>query len=68
MKLIIAGSREFSNYRLLKFEVINFILSENPDELEIISGNCRGADKLGERFAIEKQIPFIVIPANWDFI
>ena len=51
-KIIIAGSRDFDNYSLLCRTCDNLI--GNSKHVEIVSGNARGADKLGERYAKEK--------------
>ena len=62
MKVIIAGSRTFSDYTLLHQkcdEIIN-------TPAEIVSGTARGADRLGERYAIEKGCPIKKFPADWD--
>jgi hypothetical protein len=64
MKLIVAGSREFNDYDLLKRSIQeNFQRSEVE---EIVSGTARGADTLGEQFAKEYSIPVKQFPANWD--
>ena len=66
MKVIIAGSRTFNNYSLLK-EKLDFLFSKrNNDEITIISGTANGADKLGERYANENSISIKRYPANWD--
>ncbi|CAH9011847.1 putative Mycobacteriophage D29, Gp61 [Vibrio phage 464E53-1] len=62
-KLIIAGGREFKDYELLSKTVNKYY---KRDDLEIVSGTARGADKLGERFAEEKSIPVKHFPADWD--
>ena len=62
MKLIIAGSREFNDYSLLEKEL-------NPYKhiiTEIVSGNARGADSLGERYALEYNIPIKIFKADWN--
>ena len=51
-KLIIAGSRTFNDYDLLKTNVTNI-----DTITEIVSGTAKGADLLGERFAVENNIP-----------
>ena len=64
MKLIVAGSREFNNYELLKKSIQeNFQWYEVE---EIVSGTARGADTLGEQFAKEYNIPIKQFSANWD--
>ena len=64
MKLIVAGSRTFNNYDLLKEEITKLIPFN--DDLEIVSGTARGADRLGEKLAEEFNIKLIKFPANWD--
>lgn len=68
-RIIIAGSRDFTDYAVVEKEagkIIDELLSKNPDAyVEIISGNARGADLLGERFACEKGYRLWRFPANW---
>lgn len=64
IKLIIAGSRDFKDYPLLKNEVDNFI--GTLSNTEIVSGTAAGADQLGERYAQEHNIPIKRFPANWE--
>lgn len=66
-KVIIAGSRGFSNYKLLK-EKCNEYLREKRKEYNIIiiSGGARGTDTLGEKYAQEEGFSLEVFPANWN--
>lgn len=67
-KVIIAGSRNFNDYELLK-EKTDKLLSNKIKEgydITIISGGARGADKLGERYAKERGFNLIVCNADWD--
>lgn len=68
IKVIIAGTRDFNDYDFLKKNVDYFLQGINPnnEEIEIVSGNARGADKLGERYAKEYNLPVKLFPANWD--
>jgi len=76
MRIIIAGSRDFYNYQILKSHCINIIdelywlgrIEEymGMPNIEIISGTARGADQLGERFATERNFDLHRMPANWD--
>lgn len=66
IKVIIAGTRDFNDYALLKKDVDYFLQDFNPNKIEIVSGNARGADKLGERYAKEHNLPVKLFPANWD--
>lgn len=65
LRVIIAGSREFDNYNLLESTISNFI-KENTNNVEIVSGTARGADQLGEQFAIEYGYQIKRFPANWN--
>jgi len=64
MKIIIAGSRDFNDYDLLKKKCDRFF----GEKLyyEIVSGTAKGADLLGERYAKEKYYPITKFPADWD--
>ena len=66
-KVIIAGSRGFSNYKLLR-EKCNEYLREKRKEYNIIiiSGGARGADFFGEKYAQDEGFSLEVFPANWN--
>ena len=66
-KVIIAGSRGFSNYKLLR-EKCNEYLREKRKEYNIIiiSGGARGADTLGEKYAQDEGFSLEVFQANWN--
>lgn len=61
MKLIIAGGRDFSDYKLLCLTLLEY-----KDIDEIVCGAARGADTLGSTYAISNNIPIKYFPANWD--
>jgi len=63
MKVIIAGSREFSDFNLLREKCEEIISSE---EVEIVSGTAKGADKMGEEYAKAKGYQIKRFPANWN--
>ena len=64
MKLIIAGGRNFDDYALLTNEVETVIVGES--HVEIVSGGAKGADRLGEFFAIDHDLDIKRFPADWD--
>jgi len=64
MKVIIAGSRNFTDYQKLK-ETCDTILRDQTN-IEIVSGNCRGADLLGEQYAKERGYKIAQFPADWN--
>lgn len=72
MKIIVAGGRDFSDYNLLKKKLDYYIFfgqdRDDPkyDTYEIVSGTANGADRLGERYAIENILKIKRFPADWD--
>lgn len=69
MRIIIAGSRDFDDYELLKHtlkQYLNGLDIVDLSQVVIISGAARGADTLGEYFAYDYQIAVRRFPAKWD--
>lgn len=64
MRVIIAGGRDFNDYRFLK-ERCDYFLSSQTD-IEIVSGGAKGADSLGERYANERNYGLKIFPADWN--
>lgn len=64
LKVIVAGSRYFNDYRLVK-SALDYYLSNHTD-VEIVSGCAQGADRLGERYATEHEMPVKRFPADWE--
>lgn len=65
MRLIIAGSRSLygpEGVLIVKKGLKNSGWAPN----EIISGNARGVDKIGEQIAKENSIDLTIFPANWS--
>ncbi|MCK5016198.1 MAG: DUF2493 domain-containing protein [Candidatus Peribacteraceae bacterium] len=71
IRIIIAGSRSFSDYNKLS-TVCNDALSwlqmahKKDLKIEIVSGGANGADQLGERYAKEKGHTLTVFKADWN--
>lgn len=67
-KVIIAGSRNYSDYDTLK-KMCDSALVNNlgqPDvEVVVVSGHAPGADTLGERYAKERGLEVEIYPADW---
>lgn len=62
MKLAIIGSRTFDNVDLFN-ESINQIKEEIT---HVVSGGAKGADKMGEEWAIKNKIPCTIFYPNWE--
>jgi hypothetical protein len=62
MKIIIAGSRSITDFNIVKkvTECCPFFISE------IVSGGAKGIDKLGEKYATEKNLPLTIFKSLWN--
>ena len=67
LKIVIAGCRNYNNYDEAK-EYIDFCIREikKNNTIVILSGGCRGADAIGERYAIENGYEIRKFVADWD--
>lgn len=66
LRLLIAGSRDFNDYDYLKQQLTEFVEKHKDYNITIVSGNARGADKLGEQFGIENGIKIRRFIPQWD--
>lgn len=66
-RVIIAGTRSFNDYDLLR-DSCNNLLSEKQrtHTVVVISGTARGADQMGERYARERGFQLRRFPADWE--
>lgn len=62
MKVIIAGGRDFTNYALVETAVklSCFEISQ------VVSGKAKGADTLGEVWALANNVTVEAFPADWN--
>ena len=65
MKVIVAGGRDFNDYKLLKETLDNF-QQEYGNITEVVSGGAIGVDKLGEQYANENNIPIKRFVPDWE--
>lgn len=72
MRIIIAGSRTFNDYEMLKKITLDILAKLQYNhvvarkDIEICSGMATGADKLGKRFGDEFKIRVTPFVAKWD--
>jgi hypothetical protein len=68
VRIIIAGSRTFNDYKLLKESIYNIFKDKHikRNDVRIISGTANGADKLGERYAQEFGLKLTKMSARWN--
>ena len=65
MKAVVAGGRDFKDYKLLK-ETLDSFQQEYGNITEVVSGGARGSDKLGEQYANENNIPIKRFVPDWE--
>ncbi|MBQ6706027.1 MAG: DUF2493 domain-containing protein [Clostridia bacterium] len=66
-RIVVAGCRDYDNYYEAE-EYIDSCISDMKSVCEFlfISGGCRGADALGERYAREHGYEIERYPAEWE--
>jgi len=64
-RVIVAGTRTFDDYDLLEERLDYYFKDIIKEGIEIVSGMARGADLLGEKYAIENGFPIKHFPADW---
>ena len=60
MKVAVIGSRSFNDYKRLKDTLSKIDVSL------LVSGGANGADKLGEQYANENNIPTKIFLPDWE--
>lgn len=68
MKIVIAGGRDFKDYSLFCVtcdDIIQRYLKLKYEEVEIVSGGAKGADRMAENYAKNKRYKFTKFPADW---
>lgn len=63
-RVIVAGGRDFFNYRLLE-EKLDRLLSPK-ENVVIVSGMAKGADRCGEEYARKHGLQISFFPALWN--
>ena len=66
-RIVVAGCRDYDNYEEAK-EYIDFCIQNLRKEYTLIfmSGGCKGADALGEKYANENHFEIEYYPADWE--
>ena len=66
MKVIIAGSRDITDYDTVCDVMKQFNETHKIQITEVVSGTAKGIDQLGERWAKDNKVAIKKFPANWD--
>ena len=64
-RIIIAGSRNFNDYRRVA-DTLDKLGIHLINDIEIVSGNAPGVDTLGEKYAKAYGYPLKIFSANWN--
>lgn len=64
-RVIIAGGRDFKDYPLLATSM-DFLLENIDKKIVVVCGAAKGADSLGEYYAIQHGYKVKEYPAHWD--
>ncbi len=66
-RIVVAGCRDYENYEEAS-KYIEFCISKIREKYELVflSGGCRGADKLGERYAQQNGFKTEIYRADWE--
>lgn len=62
MRVVIAGSRDITNYEV----VVKAVVTSGFDITTVISGTARGVDMLGEEYANRNNLKVERYPAQWN--
>lgn len=62
--LIVAGGRDFNEYHIA-YRGIHDTIMEINDDVTIVSGCAKGADTIGEVYALTHDLPLIRFMADW---
>ena len=67
LRIIVAGSRSITNSKTI-YSKLDYLVSNISDKtnIEIVSGMCRGPDMIGRQWAIDNDIKYKDMPADWD--
>lgn len=65
-KLLICGSREFSDYDYFSSRLDEYLSSADLSKIEIVSGGARGTDTLAEMYAEHRNIKFTKFSTDWQ--
>lgn len=63
-RILVCGGCEFVD-QVAAFAVLDKAHTDRPISV-VISGRARGADLIGERWAISRGVPVLPFPADWN--
>ena len=67
LRILVCGGRHFDNYTLLNNALAIVLCAKQtiPQCVEVVSGQCEGADSLVEKWVENKGASLKIFPADW---
>lgn len=65
-KLVVAGSRSFQNFKEADKILMSVLRNRFSEGVTIVSGGARGADTIGEMFALKHKLEIERYIPDWD--
>lgn len=65
-KILVCGSREYSDYEKLKEVLDSITLWYERDEISIISGGAEGADSLAKEYCKNRNLQIEEVLPDWE--
>lgn len=65
-KLIVAGGRDFDDWKLLSESLHTLLTNKWSGGIEIVEGGARGADRMGYEYARANTLAHKRFNADWD--
>lgn len=65
-RVAVVGSRTYNNYALVEKTIDAILEKRGWKDVIIVSGGARGVDTLAELYAIRRNHPMKVYPADWS--
>ncbi len=65
-RIIIAGGRDFEKQAFVNSKLDHIFRNLNQDDIEIVEGGARGADRCGRVYAETNGIDYVTFNADWE--
>lgn len=66
-RVVVTGSRDWNDWDAIEEQLSRLLsLVERPEDLQVIHGDARGADKMCQYKARQRGAQVLAVPAEWD--
>jgi len=66
MTILVCGDREWTDAEKMWTRLRQIDVSTYEEEIVLVEGDCRGADRMAGRIGIELGMKVVPVPAEWD--